>query len=115
MVVRDPRDGRVEARIGEGQILGAGDDIGLHAGRRVGRHHLHPGFAQTPGDVSAARGDVDRRLRARRLDPLDEQIEVGTLAVRFAGAIQLGALGPDVAHLASSTAFRAASSIVGST
>src|SRR5262249_59549920 len=64
--------------------------------RRIAAHHLHPGLAQAPRDMPAAGRDVDRRLRARR--PLDDQVEIGALAVRLAFAVQLRPLAPGVAH-----------------
>ena len=102
-------------RVGERQVLGAADDVGLHARRRIERDDLDPRLAQPPRDVPAARRDVERGPRARR--PLDEQVEIGALAVRLGlVAVQLARARYQTSrHAASSTARRAASSIVGST
>ena len=75
---------------------------------------LDPRLAEPPRDVAAAGRDVERRACAR--GPLDDQVEVVAAAVRVAtcGRRPRGR-SQSIAHAASSTAARAASSIVGST
>ena len=115
-VVRgDARDDHVERAVGEGQILGAADDVGLHARRCVRRHDLGAFFAQAPRHVAAAGRDVEHLHAFVRVAELDDGVEVIARRMRDRGAVQLGALVPGVGHFASSTALRAASSIVGST
>ena len=81
------------------------------AGRRVTT--LEPGLPQPPGTWPPP---VATSSAVSALGPLDDQIEVRALPVRLALAVGLGPLAPDVAvTAASSTARRAASSIVGST
>ena len=116
-VVRgDARDDGVEAAVGERDALGAGDHVRLHAGRRVERRHVQPRLAQPARHVAAARCDVERRFGALGQAPLDDAVEILALALLHRGAVGVGALRPDVRHRApaSSTARRAASSIVAS-
>src|SRR5262249_58247734 len=63
----------------------------------------------------AVRCDVEHLDAVARLSPLDQEVEVGPLAMGRALAEGHRALRPDVRHPASSTARCAASSIVGST
>src|SRR6185503_11456615 len=114
VVRRDPRRDDVESAVVERDVLGRRQHVGLHPGRRVQRDHLGAELTETPRDVAAAGGDVERLDALGRLAPLDQQVEVGAGAVRLALAVRLGALRPG-AHAASSTARRAASSIVAST
>src|SRR5262249_47681450 len=111
VVRRDPRRDRVETGVRERDVLGRGEHVGPHAGRRAERRPLQADLPPPTGDVAAARRDVERRLA---LCPGDEQVEVAALAVRVALDVGLRTLGPGVAHAASSTARRAASSIVAS-
>jgi hypothetical protein len=104
----------VEDAVFERELLGARDDVRLHAGGRVRANHLKAGLAEPTRDVAAARRDVEGAPPGRLGRPLDDQVEVFARAVRLAVAIERGALAPDLAHAASSTARRAASSIVGS-
>src|SRR5581483_4658238 len=113
VMVRHARGDDVEAALGERQMLGARDHVGEHPRRGVGRHDLDALLPEPPRDVAATGGDVERGSRAA--GPFDEQVEVRALLVRRALSVELGALAPDVAHFASSTDLRAASSIVGST
>ena len=103
----------VEAPVGEGEVLGRADDVGLHPGEgsAVTTSTL---LAQPPRDVPAAGRDVERRPRSRR--PLDDQVEIPALSVLGALPVGLRALVPD-AHRApaSSTTLSAAESIVSST
>src|SRR5206468_3842075 len=91
------------------------DDVRLHPRRRVDRHHLAARLAEPPGHVAAPGRDVEHLHALLRLAPLDDEVEVLARAVWLARAESLGTGRPDVAHAASSTARRAASSIVGST
>ena len=69
-------------------------DVRLHARRGVaGDDRRQPRLAQPPRDVAAAGRDVERR-RAAPGRPLDEQVEVGALAVRRALAVGLARASP---------------------
>src|SRR6185437_13425003 len=111
VVGRDPGRDRVEAPVGKGDVLCRSENVCAHPRRGIERRNREAVLAKTPGDVPAAGRHVERRLALR---PRDEQVEVAAFAVRVALDVRLGALGPDVAHAASSTARRAASSIVAS-
>src|SRR5207302_7208879 len=74
------------------------------------------GLPEAARDMSATGRHVEGGDPGSRLAPLDEQVEVFTAAVHRALAECLRSLRPKVlGHAASSTARRAASSIVGST
>jgi hypothetical protein len=92
VVGRDPRDDDVEAAVGEGHVLSTGENIGPHARRRVERDDLGARLAQPPRDMAAAGGDVEGLHALLGLAPLDEQVEVGPLAVSRALAISLSAV-----------------------
>ena len=115
MVRRVAVDGDLEAAVGEGQVLGARDHVGVHARRRIDGGDDAAGLAQASGDVAAAGRDVDCHEAGAGLAQLDHAVEVGAPGVRDAGAVGLGAGIPLGAgsHRDSSTALRAASSIVG--
>ena len=72
-------------------------------------------LTEAPRDVTAARRDVERLDALLRLAHRDDGFEIVALHMCRGRAIRLGAGAPEVAHAASSTARRAASSIVGST
>ena len=112
VVRRDPGDDEIEGVVRERQILGAADHVRLHPRGGVGADDLDPRLAQPARDMTAAGGDVERRLGA--LGPADDQVEILALAVLGRVAVGLGAERP-VAHFANSTALRAPSSIVAST
>ena len=112
VVRRDPRDDEVESAVGERKMLGAADHVGLHPGSGIGADDLEPGLAQPSRNMPAAGRDVERGPRSLR--PAHDQVEILALTVLRRFAVRLRPSRP-VAHVASSTALRAASSIVGST
>ena len=112
MVRRDARGDRVEAAVGERQVLCASDHVGLHPRRRIDGDDAKACLSQPPGEVSTPCRDIERRLALR---PLDEQVEVRPLTMSIALAVRLSMGAPAIGHFVSSTALRAASSIVGST
>jgi succinyl-CoA synthetase beta subunit len=77
--------------------------------------YRQPVIAEFRDTSAAARGDVEHGVPRPGLAPANRQVEILARGMDGARAIQLCALAPDVAHAASSTARRAASSIVGST
>ena len=108
----DARGDSVEAAVGERQVLCASDHVGLHPRRRIDGHDAETCLSQPPGKVSTPCRDIERRLA---LGPLDELVEIGPLTMCIALAIRLSMGAPAIGHFVSSTALRAASSIVGST
>src|SRR5438270_850383 len=84
---------------------------------RVGRDDRAALLPKAARHVSAPGRDVQHLHALAGLAPLDDQLEVAPRCVPFARAVRLGAAVPEVRHAAaaSSTARRAASSIVGST
>ena len=83
MVRGDTAGDSVEARVGEREMVGRRDHIGLHARRRVNGDHLRPGLSQPPRDVASAGGDVQNgRVRpgvdAEQLGAIAHQVGVRT-------------------------------------
>jgi hypothetical protein len=115
VVGRDPARDDVEAAVRKRKILGSRDDCRLHPGRGIDADDLATCFAKSPGDVPAPGRDVEGLNAGTRLAPLDQQVEIGTFAMDCALPERLRPLRPKIRHAASSTARRAASSIVGST
>ena len=102
VVCCDTRDREVEPGVGEGQLLGEADDVGPHPGSRVAADDLEPCLREAAGHMAASGRDVDGGMAP--LGPLDDQVEVGALAVRLARAVQIRAIAPGLGHSASSTA-----------
>ena len=89
----------VEARVGEREMVGGRDHVGLHARRGVDGDDLRSRLAQPPRDVAAAGRDVEHRHARRRLAPRDDEVEIVAGRMRRARAVRLRALAPDVASL----------------
>src|SRR6185437_14505757 len=100
----DARGREVEARVRERQVLCEADHVGLHSRCWIAGDHLEPGLPEPPRDVTAAAPNVDRGLAPGR--PLDNQVEIGSLAVRLALAVSFRTLAPDITHRASSSGMR---------
>ena len=109
------RDDDVERAVCEWNVFGGRHHVGAHPGRRIERHDLGTLFAQTTRDMTATGGDVEHLHARVRVAELDERVQVVAGRVRDRGAVQLGPFVPGVRHRESSTAFLAASSMVGST
>src|SRR6266576_1226429 len=112
---RDAARHDVEAPVLKRQILGARHDVGTHSRCRVDGDHRAAVLAEPSRNMASPGRDVEHLHPVARVAPLDQQIEVRSFAMRRALSEGLGPLRPDVSHAASSTARRAASSIVGST
>src|SRR5919201_5007464 len=108
----NPAGDDVEATVGERQVLRATDHIRPHARRRVAGYDLEACLPQAPRHMPAAGRNVESRARATR--PRDQEVEVASLPMCVARAVEAFDSAPAIAHFASSTARSAASSIVGS-
>src|SRR5205814_771643 len=93
----EPAGDRVEAGVGEWQILCARRRVGLHAGRGIDGDDRRARFPQPARDMAAARRDVEDGDARPRLAPLDDQVEILARRVDRALPIQVGPVAPDVA------------------
>src|SRR5205823_8101973 len=114
VVRRDAAGHRVEAPVGEREMVGRRDHVGLHAGGRVDGNDVRTRLAQPTRDVAAAGGDVEHVHAGAWPAPRHDEVEVVAGGVRGALAVGPSTFVPEVRHAASSTARRAPSSIVAS-